>query len=361
MYERFNDEARNAVAKANQVADAYNHEYIGTEHMLLALAESLDCLAYRILKIMGIPAAILVEDVKKLITAGPPMVVQGKRPVTPRMKRIIECAMEEARNENAQTVGTEHLLLGLLREEEGVGGQVLRDNHVTLENVRLIVAEMRRGVYHVTDKDTDRRGAMQALAEYVKQLAGELGFNLGEAEPLITTHLLRFENFEWRVPNPIPEGTMDIRELVQRALEERMVGKQPAPWRPESEDSLAILDANGKWVCNAHDIDIRNQIINAVNRPTVEHWRGIGKLVEEMGELLQLLGKVIAYPTGDHPDGKGALKDRLPLELADVEAALYYFEQQSGIAIETVIHPLVLEKLSKFRTWGLPGVSERSA
>lgn len=87
----------------------------------------------------------------------------------------------------------------------------------------------------------------------------------------------------------------------------------------------------------------------------MERWRGIGKLVEECGEVLQLLGKAVAFPTGDHPDGKGSVRERLPGELADLKAAIEYFERVNNLRIDTIRQAA---KVAKFERWGLTGVHD---
>ena len=86
------------------------------------------------------------------------------------------------------------------------------------------------------------------------------------------------------------------------------------------------------------------------------HWRGHGKLTEELGELLQLLGKALAFPAGAHPDGKGSIGARLPDEIADVYAALDYFSEVNLKDASLDIASRRAMKLSKFHLWGLTGV-----
>ena len=90
----------------------------------------------------------------------------------------------------------------------------------------------------------------------------------------------------------------------------------------------------------------------------IERWRGIGKLTEECGEVLQLLGKAIAFPSGDHPDGKGSIRERLPVELADLKAAIEYFERVNRLRIDTLRQA---EKVERFTEWGLTGVHDLRA
>ena len=136
MYERFTDRARKVMQLANQEAQRFNHEYIGTEHGLLGLVKEGSGVAANVLKNLEVDLRKIRIEVEKIVQSGPDMVTMGKLPQTPRAKKVIEYAMEEARNLNHNYVGTEHLLLGLIREQEGVAAQVLMNLGLKLEDVR---------------------------------------------------------------------------------------------------------------------------------------------------------------------------------------------------------------------------------
>jgi len=138
MYERFTDRARKVMQLANQEAQRFNHEYIGTEHILLGLVKEGSGVAANVLKNLDIDLRKIRLEVEKIVQTGPggEQVVMGKLPHTPRAKKVIEYSIEEARNLNHNYVGTEHLLLGLLREQEGVAAQVLMNLGLKLEDVR---------------------------------------------------------------------------------------------------------------------------------------------------------------------------------------------------------------------------------
>src|SRR5918911_1738369 len=136
MFERFTDRARKVMALANQEAQRFNHEYIGTEHILLGLVKEGSGVGANVLKNLDVDLRKVRLEVEKLVKSGPEMVTMGKLPQTPRAKKVIEYAIEEARNLNHNYVGTEHLLLGLLREQEGVAAQVLMNLNLKLEEVR---------------------------------------------------------------------------------------------------------------------------------------------------------------------------------------------------------------------------------
>ncbi|MFN7804701.1 MAG: ATP-dependent Clp protease ATP-binding subunit, partial [Planctomycetaceae bacterium] len=136
MYERFTDRARKVMQLANQEAQRFNHEYIGTEHILLGLVKEGSGVAANVLKNLDVDLRKIRLEVEKIVQSGPDMVTMGKLPQTPRAKKVIEYSMEEARNLNHNYVGTEHILLGLLREQEGVAAQVLMNLGLKLEEVR---------------------------------------------------------------------------------------------------------------------------------------------------------------------------------------------------------------------------------
>jgi ATP-dependent Clp protease ATP-binding subunit ClpC len=136
MYERFTDRARKVMQLANQEAQRFNHEYVGTEHVLLGLIKEGSGVAANVLKNLDVDLRKIRNEVEKIVQAGPDMVTMGKLPQTPRAKKVIEYAIEEARNLNHNYVGTEHLLLGLLREQEGVAAQVLMNLNLKLDEVR---------------------------------------------------------------------------------------------------------------------------------------------------------------------------------------------------------------------------------
>mgnify|MGYP000303683582 CR=1 FL=1 len=136
MYERFTDRARKVMQLANQEAQRFNHEYIGTEHILLGLIKEGSGVAANVLKNLDVDLRKIRLEVEKLVQSGPDMVTMGKLPQTPRAKKVIEYSMEEARNLGHNYVGTEHILLGLLREQEGVAAQVLMNLGLKLEEVR---------------------------------------------------------------------------------------------------------------------------------------------------------------------------------------------------------------------------------
>lgn len=145
MYERFTDRARKVMQLANQEAQRYNHEYIGTEHILLGLIKEGSGVAANVLKNLDIDLPAVRVEVERIVRAVPTdadKLLPGKLPQTPDAKKVVEYAIAEARDLAHNYVGTEHVLLGLLRQEEGVAAQVIMNLGLTLDMVREEVREL---------------------------------------------------------------------------------------------------------------------------------------------------------------------------------------------------------------------------
>ncbi|MCQ4574021.1 MAG: ATP-dependent Clp protease ATP-binding subunit [Candidatus Brocadiales bacterium] len=136
MFDKFTDRARKVMALAREEARRYNHEYIGTEHILLGLVKEGSGVAANVLQNLDIELKKIRIEVEKIVQTGPDLVSVGQLPFTPKVKKVLEFSMEEAKNLGHNYIGTEHLLLGLLREHEGVAAQVLLNLGVKLEDVR---------------------------------------------------------------------------------------------------------------------------------------------------------------------------------------------------------------------------------
>jgi ATP-dependent Clp protease ATP-binding subunit ClpC len=136
MFDRFTDRARRAMALANQEAQRFNHEYIGTEHILLGLVKEPGSVAAQALRNLGIDLKKVRLETEKLVQSGPDTVTLGRLPYTQGAKRALELSMEEARQLGHNYVGTEHLLLGLIREGEGIAARVLANLGANLDTIR---------------------------------------------------------------------------------------------------------------------------------------------------------------------------------------------------------------------------------
>jgi len=136
MFDRFTERARKVILLAKEEAKRFNHDYIGTEHILLGLIKEGEGVAAAVLQNLGLNLDIIRLEVEKLVQPGPSTVTSGDIPFTPKAKKVIELAMDEARNLGHNYIGTEHLLLGLIRESEGVASQVLLNLELDLNKVR---------------------------------------------------------------------------------------------------------------------------------------------------------------------------------------------------------------------------------
>jgi ATP-dependent Clp protease ATP-binding subunit ClpC len=144
VFERFTDRARRVVVLAQEEARMLNHNYIGTEHILLGLVREGEGVAARSLESMGISLDQVRKDVEEAIGQGP-SAPAGHIPFTPRAKKVLELSLREALQLGHNYIGTEHILLGLVREGEGVGAQVLQKLGADLNRVRQQVLELLTG------------------------------------------------------------------------------------------------------------------------------------------------------------------------------------------------------------------------
>jgi ATP-dependent Clp protease ATP-binding subunit ClpC len=136
MYDKFTDRAKKVLQLALQEAQHFHHDYIGTEHILLGLVKEGSGVAANLLKNLTIDLRKVRREIEKVVKSGPETAAVKEVPLTPRTKKVLEHAVAEARKLNHDLVGTEHLLLGLLREKEGVAAQVLMNLGLNLKDVR---------------------------------------------------------------------------------------------------------------------------------------------------------------------------------------------------------------------------------
>ena len=149
MYAQFTDKARKAVQHANAVSNELNHEYIGTEHLLLALLRVGPSPGLAIIAKLQVTATELEEMVVKILEKGSEPVAMTRRPYTPRAKKVLEYALVEALALEHSYVGTEHLLLALIREQEGIAAMVLVNAGISYEMAKeflpRVIAEEQSG------------------------------------------------------------------------------------------------------------------------------------------------------------------------------------------------------------------------
>jgi len=179
-FEKFTERARKVLTLAQEEARRFNHNYIGTEHLLLGLVREGDGVAARVLMSMGVQLPKVRSAVEFIIGRGESTVV-GEIGLTPRAKKVIELAVDEARRLNHHYIGTEHLLLGLVREGEGIAAGVLESLGVSLEKVRQQVIQV------VSQGSSYQQRAQQTKTPYLDALGFDLteAARLGKLDPVI--------------------------------------------------------------------------------------------------------------------------------------------------------------------------------
>jgi ATP-dependent Clp protease ATP-binding subunit ClpA len=170
MFERFTDRARRVVVLAQEEARMLNHNYIGTEHILLGLIHEGEGVAARALESFGISLDTVRQQVEEIIGQGQAM-PSGHIPFTPRAKKVLELSLREALQLGHNYIGTEHILLGLIREGDGVAAQVLAKLGADLNRVRQQVIQLLHG-YHGKEATSSAAGAFETRLSAVEERVG---------------------------------------------------------------------------------------------------------------------------------------------------------------------------------------------
>ena len=169
-FEKFSERARKVLSLAQEEAQRFNHNYIGTEHILLGLVRETEGVAARVLANVGVDLNKVRSAVEFIIGRGDKP-AQGEIGLTPRAKKVVELAVDEARRMNHTYIGTEHLLIGLLREGEGVAAGVLESLGVNLEKVR---GETHRVLSQSPSQSAGHSGRSQTRTPTLDQLGIDL-------------------------------------------------------------------------------------------------------------------------------------------------------------------------------------------
>jgi len=181
MFNRFTERARRVILLAREEAKRLDHDYLGTEHLLLGLIREGEGVAALALQNLGIDLEQVRQEVEKAVGKGGGSLFLGQIPFTPRAKKVLELAVTEARNLGHNYIGTEHLLLGLIREGEGVAAQILTNLGADLEKVREEVVDLLGEKISV--EKTPQPTNTPTLDRYGRDLT-ELARN-GELDPVI--------------------------------------------------------------------------------------------------------------------------------------------------------------------------------
>jgi ATP-dependent Clp protease ATP-binding subunit ClpA len=229
MFERFTDRARASVVLAQDQARRLHHDYIGTEHLLLGLLAETDGVAAKVLDAMGVRIAAVEADVVAIIGRGEAE-PSGHIPFTPRAKKVLELSLREALQLGHAHIGTEHILLGLIREGEGVAAEVLvKYEGITLDAARERVLAHLSGIgpERPGSKPRARTPAATEILQAAEQLAGDA--------PVGSHHLLQ-ALLE-------AEGSMAANALAALGIDPRAVGATLGELRVEDTTDVTPEEA----------------------------------------------------------------------------------------------------------------------
>ncbi|HEX8600307.1 MAG TPA: Clp protease N-terminal domain-containing protein [Chloroflexia bacterium] len=278
-FDKFTERARKVLQLAQEEAQRFNHNYIGTEHILLGLVREGDGVAARVLNNLGIELHKVRSAVEFIIGRGDRMVM-GEIGLTPRAKRVIELAVDEARRLNHHYIGTEHLLLGVVREGEGIAAGVLESLGVSLEKVRAQVIEVLKGSSgHSSMSMGAFRRAVQSSPQYPPQ-NGELVFSRH------ARGVLRLAQEEARRLNHNYVGVEHVFLALLGLDYTRTMLSHFGLALVQAREAVEAISGRGEQEV-AGEIDFTTQTKQAV-QIAADHSRRLGRV--EIGSELLLLG-----------------------------------------------------------------------
>jgi len=227
IFERFTERGRKVIVYAREEAERRNNDYLGTEHMLLALLRDEDNIPSIILKKMGLNINDIRNEVNRSLSQGGNLLTFGQIPFTPKAKKVLELAIEEAGLLGHNHVSSEHILLGMLREDEGVGGKILRSFGAHLLGARQLVINLSIKPHHNAPTQKERRKTnTPALDEFGRDLTllaieGKLDPVIGrddEIERILQVLGRRLKNNPAIVGDPGVGKTAIVEGLAQRIV-----------------------------------------------------------------------------------------------------------------------------------------------
>jgi hypothetical protein len=270
MFERFTDRARRVVVLAQEEARMLNHNYIGTEHILLGLIHEGDGVAARALESLGISLDAVRLQVEGIIGRGQEA-PSGHIPFTPRAKKVLELSLREALQMGHNYIGTEHLLLGLIREGDGVAAQVLVQLGADLNSVREQVIELLHA-HQAEELDPTRPAAAREL-----RLLPAVQARMREVER-------RLAAIEQRVGTGPDTSDLDQQIEIVRTQKQLAVDaqdyEQAASLRDQEKELLASMAARRKqWTAGHPALPV-----------LAERWQELADEIERLRALLRQHG-----------------------------------------------------------------------
>jgi exonuclease VII small subunit len=272
MFERFTDRARRVVALAQEEARILFHNYIGTEHILLGLIREGEGVAARALESLGISLEAVRQQVEEIIGQGE-QEPSGHIPFTPRTKKVLQLSLREARHLGHNYIGTEHILLGLIREGEGVAAQVLVRLGADLNRARQQVIQLLHG-YQGEDPDVwdDAPGGPRSGRDAADVLSGvaELEWRLSAIEQRVGTG----------------PATAELDDQIGQARQD----KESAIDSCDFEQAASLRDREVKLIAYK---DARQQLWEAAHpdlASLAEQVQRLSREVERLRDLLRQYG-----------------------------------------------------------------------
>lgn len=284
MWQRFTERARRVVFFAQEEAARLGENYVGTEHLLLGLVRESDSVAARILDRLGVPLGRIRAEIERQVTRGHGNLGQDMQ-LTPRAKRVIDLAYEEARQLNNNYIGTEHLLLGLIREGDGLAARVLVKLGADLERTRREVYAMQEGEsQQATSRQRSRTPTLDEFGRDLTELARNekldpvVGRHL-EIERVIQILCRRIKN------NPCLVGEAGVgKTAIAEGLAQRII-REDIP-EPLKDKRIVALDLPGLVAGTKY----RGEFEERMKRVMEEVRRAAGEVILFVDELHTLVG-----------------------------------------------------------------------
>ncbi|MEA3369270.1 MAG: ATP-dependent Clp protease ATP-binding subunit [Candidatus Ratteibacteria bacterium] len=226
MFEHFTERAKRVVKLAREEAGRLGHAYIGTEHLLLGLVREGEGVAAIVLQNLGLELDSLRLEIEKMVQSGSATLTLGEIPFTPRAKKVLELAIENAQAMSHTYIGTEHILLGLIREGEGIAARVLEKMGLTFEKIRTEISNLLGGAAEPPRGKKSKSPTLDAFSRDLTELArqGKLDPVIGrkdEIERIIQVLSRRTKN------NPVLIGEAGVgKTAVVEGLAQKIVANE---------------------------------------------------------------------------------------------------------------------------------------